>query len=146
MPQVTTRDLKNSIALCTADDAVLDGVMRLTRKDVVNTWAKIDAKQPSMFGKSGYTIMEDRSKQTHIITIRARYDIDITSAAWIYEARAQSGDRWYKVLGIKDDGSDSGWTVLSCRLVEKGGEVVAPVETEATENPGIRPVDQGVVM
>jgi head-tail adaptor len=147
MARLSSKDLKNYVALCTALDVTTEGGdIVLLRKDVLNTWAKVEAKQPSMFSKSGYAIMEERNRQTHLITIRARYDIEITSAAWIYEERMQSGARWYKVLGIKDDGTDTGFTVMSCRLVERGDNLVDPIETPSTENPGIEAVKQGVIL
>lgn len=146
-PRISSRDLKNRISLCKAEDVILSPTeIVITRTDVLQTWAKVEAKQGSMYAPTGYAIMEERNKQTHIITIRARYDIDITSAAWIYEERMQSGARWYKVLKIRDDGTDTGFTVLSCRLVERGENLVEPVVTAETENAKVRIIDPGVVL
>lgn len=147
MAKLSSRDLKHRIALCAGQDVVTDnGTLILTRKDVLNTWAKIESKAASMFSRQGFAIMEDRNKQTHLISIRMRRDIDITSAAWVYEERMQSGARWFKVLGIKDDGEDSDVTILSCKIIQRGEDLVEPVETSATENPGIELVKHGVVL
>lgn len=147
MAKLSSRELKHRIALCAGKDVVTDGgTLVLVRQDVVNTWAKIEAKAASMFSRQGFAIMEDGNKQTHLISIRMRRDIDITSSAWVYEERMQSGARWFKVLGIKDDGEDSDVTILSCRLIQRGEDLVEPVETPATENPGIELVKHGVVL
>ena len=143
MAKLSSKDLKHRIALCSGTDVVTDGgELVLVRKDVLNTWAKIESKVASMFSRQGFAIMEDRNRQTHLISIRMRRDIDITSAAWIYEERMQSGSRWFKVLGVKDDGEDSDVTILSCKIIQRGEDLAEPVETLATENPGIGLVKQ----
>lgn len=142
--KVLIRDLKHHCALCSGKDVVTDsGDIVLIREDVIRTWMKIEAKQTSMFSPAGYNIMENRERQTHLITLRMRRDLDISSAAWIYEERAQSGARWFKVLGIKDDGEDGDFMTLSARLIEKGDSLVPPVDDGAT-GVGIRPVAHGV--
>lgn len=99
-----------------------------------------------MFSRAGYNIMEDRNRQTHVATMRMRRDLEISSAAWIFEQRLQSGSRWFKVLGIKEE--DGTMLTLSLRLVERGDDLVSPTKDEqpATAAPSVSVVDHGVVL
>lgn len=131
-------DLRHRIALCSMHDVVTEGgTLVLIRKPVSETWAKIEAKVPSMFSTAGYNLPqfepgEGRNKQTHLVTMRMRRDFDISSAAWVYENRMQSGQRWFKVLGIKEMDEEGNYMVLSCRLIERGDDLVAPVAHDST--------------
>ncbi|UPT53286.1 hypothetical protein [Synechococcus phage Ssp-JY38] len=125
--------LRHYIALCSMDDVITEnGTMILVRKDVSHAWAAIEAKQPSMFGVSGYNLPQfepgqGRNKQTHLITMRMRRDFDISSSAWVYEERMQSGQRWFKILGIKEMNEEGNYMVLSARLIERGEDLTPPV-------------------
>lgn len=136
--------LTHRIALCTMHDVVdNDGVMSLIRKGVLYTWAEIRARRTNMFSPQGVTVEESVSVETHRIIIRARYDMDISSAAWVYEQRLQSGDRWYKVLGIRDSEFREEFTVISCRMIETGDVMSKPVENVPNSTIS-RPVPDGV--
>lgn len=130
--KISIADLKHRVNLCTMNDVVTDGEgMRLTRTDVFGAWAAIEAKRGSMYAKSGVVIEESREVQSHLITIRYRYDFEISSAAWIYEEPCKSPPRWYKVLAVKEASCD--WWVLSCRIVEKSDFVSQPQAGEEKE-------------
>lgn len=138
------RDLKHRVALCSAKDVVTDtGSLVITREDVLETWAKIESRVESQFNKQGDNLDAKRTPRTHVITIRFRRDIDVTSTAWIYEARAQSGARWFKVLGIRDLNEDSDWLVINASLLEKG-IVPPPADEGATEAQALAVVSHGV--
>jgi head-tail adaptor len=141
--KITSKDLRHRISLCTSADVVTEeGQLMLVRSDVLSTWAKIEAKTTSMFSRAGYNILEDRNRQTHLAFMRMRRDIEISSAAWIFEQRMQSGARWFKILGIKEE--DGTWIALSLRLIERGDDLVEPVSEPATEVPGFTVVSHGV--
>lgn len=124
--------LKHRVQLCTMNDVVIEGEgMRLTRTDVFGAWAAIDAKRGSMYAPGGVVIEENREVQSHLITIRYRYDFEISSAAWIFEEPLKSPPRWYKILAVKEATCE--WWVLSCRIVEKSDFVSKPQEGEEKE-------------
>lgn len=119
-------DLRNRVALCSMRDVVeKDGMMALTRHEVVRCWAQVKASTnlAVMLSQRGYAIKDGFTQLSHNITIRAGIGVDITSAAWVYEERLKSQPRWYKVLGFVEDGN---WLVLSCHLVEKSDAVTPP--------------------
>lgn len=121
-------ELKHRVALCSMHDVVTeDGKMVLVRQDVAKFWVKIEPRTSSMFSQAGYSIQEPRDRQTHLITMRFRRDFDISSAAWVYEERLQSGARWFKVLGIKEQGEDGEFMTLSAKLIERGDDLTPPV-------------------
>lgn len=131
--KISTADLRHRVKLCTMEDVVQgEEGLRLTRKEVFNAWAAIEAKRGSMFSREGTVIQESRETQSHLITIRYRYDFEISSAAWLYEEPLKSAPRWYKVLSVKDTTSE--FWVLSCRLVEQSDFVSRP-QDEATPEP-----------
>lgn len=141
--KISTQELKHRLSICTTDDVTsTDGTLFITRKDVLTTWMKIEAKAASPFSRAGYNIEENEQKQTHLATMRFRRDFDISTAAWLYEERMQSGGRWFKVLATKED--DGVWLVLALHLVERGDNLVKPVADAATEVPSIKVVNHGV--
>lgn len=125
-PFVSIKNYDHKVALCSMNDVVDEGgTMRLTRKEVLLTWAKIEVRRGSFIGAAGFSIMQPLDRRTHIITLRHRVDLEITSAAWVYEARLKSAPRWYKVLEIlNDDGKD---ILVYCRLVEESDKAETPV-------------------
>lgn len=139
-------DLKHRVVLCRMDDVVAsDGVMELRRDAVLSAWVSIVAKQASMFSTENVAIKESQDRQTHLITMRFRRDIDISAMAWVYEKRMQSGDRWFKVLGIKEQSEDGQFMVLSCRLVERGETMSKPAEPVTTAGLDLaRPTPKGI--
>jgi hypothetical protein len=142
--KVSIADLRHKVFLCTMEDVVIEGEgLRLTRKGVFTAWAGIEAKRGSMYAPGGTVIEETRSQQSHLITIRYRYDYAISSAAWIYEEPLKSEPRWYKVLSVKDTTND--FWVLSCRLTEKSDFVSRPQDGEADPvNPFLVGLTEGV--
>ena len=70
--------------------------------------------------------MEEADRVTHIITIRGATEVDITSAAWVYEEFRKSPPRWYKVVGFSDVDR---WIRMTCRLVERSDDA-QPSENE----------------
>jgi head-tail adaptor len=147
--KIRIAELKHHVALCSMKDVVTEGgEMVLIRSDVLKIWCKIESRSasfasPSMYGQAGYAILENRDRQTHVITMPMRRDFDISSAAWIYEQRLQSGARWYKVLGIRELNEDGQYMVLSARLIERGDDLTPPVAASATPEV-IKAVDSGV--
>jgi head-tail adaptor len=140
--KISVAALRHRISLCTMQDVVVDGdEMRLTRKEVFGAWAAIETKRGSMFATGGVVIQEAQDVQSHLITIRYRYDYTISSAAWVFEQRLKSEPRWYKILSVKDTTSE--WWVLSCRLVEKS-DLVSQPQPDTPANPFLVGKPQGV--
>ena len=98
-------DLRNRISLCTMRDVVEDGgVMTLARDNIATVWARVYAQPhlPSFISPYGYAVQESSDRPTHLITVRYKIDLDISSAAWVYEVRRKSPPRWYKILGFAE--------------------------------------------
>jgi head-tail adaptor len=82
-------DLRHRIVLCSMQDVVeANGTMELTRKEVVETWARIRpfltfGSKGSFIGTGGYTILDPpkTAHQTHWISIRFQHDLDVNSTA-----------------------------------------------------------------
>lgn len=136
-------DLNRRISLCSAKDVIgVGGTPSIIREDVVTVWAKIEPKSTSMFSRDGFNIMEDRDRQTHLITIRARGDVAIASSAWAYQQLAGGESRWYKILGVKDSPGKGEFLIISARLVQRGEDVIPPAD-DARPQP-IAVVNHGV--
>lgn len=136
---------KHRVAVCSMKDVVeQNGTMSLTRADVYHAWAKIVPSVKSMFSSDGYAVKQSADARTHKIVIRFRRDLDITSAAWLYEERLQSGNRWFKVLAIAEAGECGEYLEMDCRLVERGVETSPPVDPVATLPGGAVPLPKGV--
>lgn len=146
MTKITARELRHRIKLCSGSDVVLGTDIVLVREDVLETWAKIEPKTTSMFSRAGYNVLESRERQTHLITIRMRRDIDVTASAWVYEERLQSGARWFKILGIKEAYENGEFLVMSARLIERGEDLASPVDSATEEQEAIKVVSHGVVL
>jgi hypothetical protein len=85
----TIASLRHRIKLCSMKDVVeRNGEMSLTRAEVLECWAGIEAYRnfPNFVGAAGYVILDPHVHKSHVITIRRQTNVDITSAAWIYEA------------------------------------------------------------
>lgn len=142
---IALRDLKHRVELCSAKDVITDGEIRLSRPAVFSRWAMIYEKKASMFGTSGYAIMQDRDTKTHEMVIRYDPTVNISSAAWIYEDRGVSSNRWFKVLAIKEkEVQRNKWLCLECRLVERGDDVVPPVADQPEPSLAAKPLPQGI--
>jgi head-tail adaptor len=124
---VNIGDLRHRIALCSMKDVVeKDGMMSLSRVDIVRLWANVQAQNwmSSFISRAGYATQEGAHSPTHLITIRNQSWIEITSAAWVYEEKLKSAPRWYKVLGFTDAGD---WLRLTTHLVERSDKAQPPV-------------------
>lgn len=123
--------LKSRIVLCSQEDVVVDnGVMQLVRKGIRTCWARIDERRGSLPGPNGLTVGDLDNQQSHIITTRYMWDIDVRTTAWIYDCRLRSPPRWFKVYGVAD--SRLAYQ-FACRMVERGDEASQPVAVTGTE-------------
>ena len=120
-------DLEHYVALCTTKDVIVDGAtMELRREAVVWTWARIQSYYgfPMFHSPAGYAVLDPRTKITHGITVRLGLNIEVTSAAWVYEEPLKTPPRWYKVLGFSEPGQH---VVLMVRLQEKSDAALPPL-------------------
>lgn len=128
--------LDHRISLCTMHDVVEEvagsGVMSLRREAIAEQWAQIVAKAGSFFTREGQAIepgRETRQVRTHQIVMRYRADLNVSGSAWVYERRRKSSPRWYKVLGVSDNGL---YFTLDVRLVERSDLAPTPVAPVAS--------------
>ena len=61
--------------------------------------------------------------KSHVVTIRKQTNVDITSAAWVYEERRISPPIWYKVLGFAERGN---FIEISDHLHERSEQTQKP--------------------
>jgi hypothetical protein len=122
-------DMKHRIVICTMQDVAItqEGVMELTRQGIYHCWAYIKPVRLSMYSVLGFSIQDDRSERTHEMLIRNRRDLDFSSAAWAYEQRLKTGDRWYKLLRYSVYEEDGEYLYFDARLVEHGDTMTKPV-------------------
>lgn len=112
-------DLKYRVALCTANDIVVDGqTMEIRRETVKWTWAAIEhmTNMSSFLSRAGYAALENAARPTHRIRVRTGHELDYSATAWVYEQRLKSPPRWYKFLGFVEEGC---FTMLECHLQER---------------------------
>lgn len=123
----TVADLKHRVALCSQQDVVEEAAsLVLVRKDVFHSWAAIWPKASSAFSPSGFVVKDPQDQQTHEIYIRYRPNFDITTSAWVYEERAKSPARWFRVIRITNVNEDSQWLCLRCKLYESSDNAPEP--------------------
>lgn len=70
--------------------------------------------------------MEPREQRTHYIIMRYRSDIEITTAAWLHEARLKSAPRWFKILNVMDENELGEYWKFEVRLMENSDEAIEP--------------------
>ena len=134
--QTKISDLRNKISLCTMRDVVEEGgVMTLARDNIATVWAQVYPQPhlPSFVSRYGYAVQEPAARATHLITVRYQIDLDISTAAWIYEARLKSPPRWYKVLGFYEK---ENFITMHAHLVERSEFATPPrnqLSAERTE-------------
>lgn len=133
-------DFKHRIRICTMKDVVITetGEMQLIREGVYECWAYIHPVRLSMFSVAGFSMQEDRNERTHEIVVRNRRDIDFSSAAWAYEQRLKSGDRWYKLNRNVVYEEDGEFMQFDGRLVERGDTQTKPTQPVASRQ---KPLD-----
>ena len=140
-------DFRHRVAVCTMEDVVeTNGTMTLTRKPAYNAWAHINPVRLSMFSRENYAIMQPDGERSHDIVIRQRPDIDLSSAAWLYEERLKSGSRWFKVLRMVAYEENGEYWRIDALLSERGTNANRPVEAKPTDRlPNIvMPLPHGV--
>lgn len=119
-------DFAHRLTVCSMDDVIVSGgVMTLERVGVYDGWAAIVPKKGSMFSRSGGAIKESRDKPNHEIYMNYRADLDISSAAWLFERREIAAPRWFKVLDVIEDSAND-VTCFACRLVERSDLATPP--------------------
>lgn len=123
-------DLNHRIALCRMHDIVDEnGEMQLRREGVRYLWAAIRPSPTvmSFLAPTGYPFEEFEDRQTHRIIIRMQTEVDISSAAWVYEERLKSPPRWYKILGFFEQLPC--WLILTAHLHERSDKASPPTGT-----------------
>jgi head-tail adaptor len=126
MSRIRTADLRHKIVVCASDEVITAaGTMRLDRRSAFDSWAKIEAKASHVTASDGGVVAET-DKRTHRITMRARPDKIIGTAAWIYEDLRLSPPQWFKILGWKPTGDNNTFWALDVRLVQQS-DVAVPL-------------------
>lgn len=139
MMAIKISDLRHELQFCSAEDVITDGELKLKRTEKLTRWAKIELKKKQQWGDDGHAIRTDRDKMTHQIFVRHSEDVQIRSAAWLFEDRGGSPDRWFKVLRVDDfqDAKRTQWLCMECRHVESADDIVRPVEDTPETNQGL---------
>lgn len=123
-------DLRYFLIVCSMKDVAIDGEIALIREETgIQGFASIEQTRSGFFSPKGQSIQQERNQRTHKIVMRYRSDINISSAAWLYEKRGLSSPRWFKVIKIAEfqDGNRSHFQQLDCREVSRGDELTTPV-------------------
>jgi head-tail adaptor len=128
--------LQHRVILCSQCDVVKsNGDLILNRGEVAEMWAMIEQKSGSGFSRQGAAMNESRAQQTHVTTVRYRWDLNVSLMAWIYEKRLKSPPRWFKVLKTgQTEHAGNAFQTFSCRLVERSDDAAEPT-TEAEAGP-----------
>lgn len=125
------KKFKHRLTVCSQKDVVVENeTMVLKRKGIYTGWAMITNRRASQFSPQGQTVLEPRAQRTHVIIMRYRADIEITSAAWLYEKRRRSAPRWYKVINVEDENELGEYFKFEVRLMEASDEAIKPTTTE----------------
>lgn len=144
--------MSHQIVLCSMKDVVdSSGDLRLIREEALWQWAKVEEKSASLFAPNGQPVKDDRERQTHIIEVRALDGVEISSAAWVYEARVRRPPRWFKVLAVGEAselGAYGRFWKLSCRLYERADDVSKPAAagTAGQSATVASPLPSGVIL
>lgn len=135
---------RHRLILCSQQDEITPETgMTLNREAVQTVRAKIEAKKASTFSANGATFNESQNTRSHIIYTRFLSDLDISTYAWLYEHRAKSSDRWFKILSVNEtEMSGQRFYKFDCRLHEKGDSLVPPT----TEHGPAVAMPDGVVL
>lgn len=120
--------LRHRLTLCRQDDVVTEGgEYKLAREGVKTVWAGIEQKSASAFSRQGAVMKDSKNSRTHIITMRYFTEFNLSSMAWLYEARMKSSPRWFKILNIgQTEAYGSVYFKLDCRLVERSDLAAEP--------------------
>lgn len=119
---------RHRLALCSQQDVVTEnGTLLLARETVRHVRAMIDPKKASTFSAQGATHKESRDARTHVIKTRYHTDLNVSTYAWLHEARLKSSPRWFKILSVveTEDGGQRLF-VFDCRLVERADDIPEP--------------------
>lgn len=148
--QPTIGMLNSDVQICVAEDVITDGELQLKRKAKIKGWAYIVNSLASTFSTGGHTTFQERDKRTHKIWMRYMDDLNVSTAAWIYEDRGTSSPRWYKILGIIEVHKGNHWFVFDCRLVSRGDNIAVPIKELFSDGEellgGPQPLPDGVVL
>jgi len=142
--KTTMATMRHRVVLCSMRDVVeKNGIMELTRTEVVETWARVRpfvtfGAKGAFISPAGYHILDPDYHQSHWIAIRFQHHLDITSAAWVYEARRKSTPRWFKVLGVIET-EDKRWYEIAVHLHERSDDAPKPVNN-------LSPVQSNVIL
>lgn len=121
------KKFKHRLTVCSQADVVVENkTMVLSRKGIYTGWAMITNRRASAFSVEGQTVLEPREQRTHYIIMRYRSDIEITTAAWLHEARLKSAPRWFKILNVMDENELGEYWKFEVRLMENSDEAIEP--------------------
>lgn len=125
----TLKEFTHRVSICSVRDVVESADTVSIIKEVAKTrWAKIETKKPpSKFNVFNMAEDNNTNLPTHKIVLFYDRTIDISVDAWVHEKRAQSGDRWYRIVSTKELDDDSRYLVLECVLKQRG-VVTQPVQ------------------
>ena len=142
MPR-SINEYSHRVAICAARDYVVGTDIFVGRDIAFTAWAKI-AEQRGQFYQNGFAVAEARNNYSHFIFTRIAPRFSVTGTAWIYEKRALTGDRWYKIMDVRDFKEEGTEWCFSCRLVQKSDEAIPPQPSTAGRDSLVSALPVGV--
>ena len=146
---ISIKDFRHRVTLASAQDIVVNASQIIIRKEAVHeAWAAIIEEKQSYQAPGGTTLViegtqDTRNTPTHCIYMNYRADMDVTSRAWIYEARLKSAPKWYKILSVGDYEQRGLYWEFKVRLTEQGEVASPPVVAEKDPAFGVVPITSG---
>lgn len=129
------KTFKHRIKLCSQSDVLVsNGAFAFARNVVWEQWASIEPSRGQMMFANGVAIRESTDSASHKICLRYRPDMQISSAAWIYEAPLKSPPRWFKVLSRTNVNEAGRFWELRVRLTQES-DFIAPAIEPAVATP-----------
>src|ERR1044072_9133081 len=125
------KKFKHRVHVCRNEDVVADGILKFQKVSLFQGRAMIDPRRTQTFSAEGHSVFEERDRRTHFIHMRYNPNVEYSTAAWIYEERAKSPPRWFKILFSGDEYEPSQYWKFDCRLMERGDDILRPIDLEA---------------
>ena len=126
------KKFKHRLAVCRQEDVVVGSELVYAKQQIYTGWAYIERRRAGTFSAQDQAVYAEKDQRTHFIRMRYRPDVLISTAAWLYEERLKSPPRWFKILFSGDEHEDSRYFYFECKLMERGDDVISPLDQGAT--------------
>jgi hypothetical protein len=124
------KKFKHRVAICRAEDVVIDGQLVFQKRFIKEGWAMIETRRVQTFSQQNQAVFEEKDRRTHFIYMNYDPNLLLSTAAWLYEERRKSPPRWFKILFAGEEHDDSMFFQFDCRLIERGDDIMEPVMSQ----------------